>query len=67
LTEEAGDLRQRADLLRAITDKVRGWKVTRREAARRLGVTEPCLSDLLAGRVNRFSLEELTALADKLR
>lgn len=63
--EEAADLRQRADLLRAIADKVRGWKVTQHEAARRLGVTEPCLADLLAGRVSRFSLDELTEMAER--
>ena len=33
------------------------------EAAKRLGLTEPCLNDLLRGRVGKFSLDTLVALA----
>jgi predicted XRE-type DNA-binding protein len=42
---------------------VAGWHVTQMEAARRLGVTQPRLNDLLRGRVGKFSLDALVALA----
>ena len=46
-----------------ITDAVSAWHVTQTEAARHLGVTQPRLDDLLRGRVGKFSLDALVALA----
>ena len=40
-------------------------QVTQAAAAKRLGVTQPRLSDLLRGRLSRFSLDALIALADR--
>jgi predicted XRE-type DNA-binding protein len=37
--------------------------VTQIDAARRLGITQPRLNDLLRGRVGKFSLDALVALA----
>jgi predicted XRE-type DNA-binding protein len=62
--EEAVAIKRRADVMIAITGKVEGWKVTQREAARRLGITQPRLNELLKGRISRFSLDALMALAD---
>jgi predicted XRE-type DNA-binding protein len=42
---------------------VSAWRVTQMDAARRLGVTQPRLNDLLRGRVGKFSLDALVALA----
>jgi predicted XRE-type DNA-binding protein len=39
--EDAAAMKLRADVMIAITGKVRAWKVTQREAARRLGITQP--------------------------
>jgi predicted XRE-type DNA-binding protein len=63
--EEAATMKRRADVMVAITGKVEGWNVTQREAARRLGVTQPRLNELLKGRISRFSLDALMALADR--
>jgi predicted XRE-type DNA-binding protein len=53
----------RSRLMIAITEAVSGWRVTQTEAANRLGVTQPRLNDLLRGRVGKFSLDALVALA----
>jgi predicted XRE-type DNA-binding protein len=63
--EKAAALKRRADVMTAITIKVRGWDVTQREAARRLDITQPRLNELLKGRISAFSLDALTALAER--
>lgn len=60
---EAANMSMRASLMIAIEQKVRSWKVTQSEASRRLGITQPRLSDLMKGRVANFSLDALVALA----
>lgn len=60
--EEALNMRLRSELMARIAGRVREWDVTQTEAARRLGVTQPRLSDLLAGRINKFSLDALVNL-----
>jgi predicted XRE-type DNA-binding protein len=47
----------------AITEKVRSWNTTQARAARRLGITQPRLDDLLRGKINKFSLDILLTLA----
>ena len=64
--DEAANLRMRAELMRriaAIVNKA-GW--TQAEAARRMGVTQPRLNDLLRGRISRFSLDALVNMATAL-
>jgi len=69
--EQAANLRARAELMQKITAIVKehGW--TQLEAARRCGVTQPRINDLLRGRVSRFSLDALvniyTALGRRVR
>lgn len=60
---EAVNMSMRSSLLIAIEQQVRGWNVTQAEAARRLGVTQPRLNDLLRGRITNFSLDALINLA----
>ena len=60
---EAATMSMRSSLLIAIEQQVRGWKVTQAEAARRLGITQPRLNDLLRGRITNFSLDALINLA----
>jgi len=62
---EAMAMRLRADLMIAIQEVVERWDLTQAEAARRLGVTQPRLNDLLRGKIDKFSLDALTALAAK--
>jgi predicted XRE-type DNA-binding protein len=61
--EQAANLKARAALMRQIEAIVRegGW--TQAEAARRCGVTQPRMNDLLRGRVSRFSLDALVNIA----
>jgi predicted XRE-type DNA-binding protein len=55
----------RSDVMIAITDQVRSWKITQAQAARRIGITQPRLNDLLHGKINKFSLEALMRLASR--
>jgi predicted XRE-type DNA-binding protein len=63
--EAAAHMRLRSDLAIAIRGAVEHWAVTQSAAAKRLGVTQPRLNDLLRGRLDRFSLEALLALAER--
>ncbi len=60
---EAENMKLRSSLMIAISEAVSGWQVTQTDAARRLGVTQPRLNDLLRGRVGKFSLDALVAIA----
>ncbi|MGN6469635.1 MAG: helix-turn-helix domain-containing protein [Rhizobiaceae bacterium] len=60
---EAVNMSMRSNLLIAIEHQVRGWNVTQAEAARKLGITQPRLNDLLRGRITNFSLDALINLA----
>jgi predicted XRE-type DNA-binding protein len=62
---EAAAMRLRADIMIAITERMRAWNVTQREAAQRLGITQPRLNELLTGKINKFSLDALIALAQR--
>lgn len=61
--EQAANLRARTELMQKIAEIVKenGW--TQVEAARRCGVTQPRINDLLRGRVSRFSLDALVNIA----
>ena len=64
--QEAANLKARSELMGQIAALVeaRGW--TQVEAARRCGVTQPRLNDLLRGRLSRFSLDALVNIAAAL-
>ena len=50
-------------LLLEIRGKVEQWNISQTEAAKRLGITQPRLNDLLQGKINKFSLDALMKLA----
>ncbi len=58
--EEAADLCRRAELMRQIAGVIKGNGWREAEAAAKCGVTQPRMSDLLRGRISRFSLNDLT-------
>jgi predicted XRE-type DNA-binding protein len=62
--EGAANLIMRSVMI-AISEGVRDWSTTQARAARRLGITQPRLSDLLHGKINKFSLETLLTLATR--
>jgi predicted XRE-type DNA-binding protein len=61
--EQAANLRARAELMQQIAEIVKESSWTQVEAAARCGVTQPRMSDLLRGRVSRFSLDALVNIA----
>jgi predicted XRE-type DNA-binding protein len=63
---EAANLRARAELMRQIAAFLQelGW--TQVESAQRCGVTQPRITDLLRGRVSRFSLDALVNISTAL-
>ena len=63
--EEAATMTVRSNLMIAIKEQVRSWNMTQANAARRLAITQPRLSDLLSGKINKFSLDTLLTLATR--
>jgi predicted XRE-type DNA-binding protein len=64
--EQAANLRARAELMQKIVARLKKYDWTQAEAARRCGVTQPRINDLLRGRVSRFSLDALVNIATAL-
>jgi predicted XRE-type DNA-binding protein len=64
--EEAANLTLRSDLMDEIEGiiKASGW--TQKEAAKRCGISQPRINDLLRGRISRFSLDALVNIASAL-
>ncbi len=56
---EAEHLRVRAELMTAIEKLIGRRKLTQAQAAKLLGVTQPRVSDLVRGRLHRFSIDAL--------
>jgi predicted XRE-type DNA-binding protein len=64
-SEDAANMTMRSEVMIAINDAVHGWGTTQARAARRLGITQPRLNDLLRGKINKFSLDTLLTLATR--
>jgi predicted XRE-type DNA-binding protein len=64
--EEAANLELRFKMMERIARiiKQNGW--TQAEAAKRCGVAQPRINDLLRGRISRFSLDALVNIAAAL-
>lgn len=63
---QAENLRARSELMRQIGKIIRAKGWTQAEAARRCGVSQPRINDLLRGRLARFSLDALVNVAGSL-
>ena len=61
--EVAAMMTMRSSAVIAITDTVQRWNTTQVETARRLGLSQPRLNDLLKGKIDKFSLDTLLTLA----
>jgi predicted XRE-type DNA-binding protein len=64
--EEAANLQARAELMRAISAVIHDNHWTQADAAKRCGVTQPRINDLMRGRVSRFSIDALVNIATAL-
>lgn len=60
---EAANMRAKAELMRQIVSKVKATGLKQAEAAKRCGITQPRLNDMLRGRISRFSLDALVNIA----
>ncbi len=60
--EEAENLRLRADLMIQLTKLLQKRALTQAQAARLLGVTQPRISDLTRGKIDRFSIDSLVEM-----
>ena len=60
---EAHNLALRAELASRIRQSAKG--LTQAEAARRFGVTQPRINDLLRGKLDKFSLDALVNMLGK--
>jgi predicted XRE-type DNA-binding protein len=56
---EAENLKLRAELMMKVEDFYRKSGMTQKEAAKRLGIGQPRLNDLLRGKIDKFSLDAL--------
>ena len=62
---EAAAMKARSDLMMAIRKIVDDWDSTQAAAAKRLGITQPRLNDLLRGKIDKFSLDGLMSIATR--
>lgn len=60
---QAANMKARSKMMLAIRDTVESWDVTQAAAAKRLGLTQPRMNDLVRGRINKFSLDALINVA----
>jgi predicted XRE-type DNA-binding protein len=63
---EAAVLQMRANLMSDLRRYIEKHKLTQSEAARRLGIAQSRVSDLVRGKWERFSLEMLITLEARL-
>jgi predicted XRE-type DNA-binding protein len=63
-SEAASQMKARAALMDAIRRQIERERWTQAQAAKRLGVTQPRISNLMRGRINLFSLDTLVAMAN---
>jgi predicted XRE-type DNA-binding protein len=62
---QAASMKARSELMLAVRKALDDWSLTQTEAAKRLQITQPRLSDLLRGRIDKFSLDALVDLASR--
>ena len=63
---EAVVLQMRAKLMNDLRDFIRSSGMSQTEAAKRLGITQSRVSDLMRGKWDKFSLEMLVSLEARL-
>lgn len=64
-SEEAENLKLRAELMMRIEDFYRRSGMTQAQAAKLLGLTQPRLNALLKGKIGLFSLDALVLIASR--
>lgn len=62
---EAANLKIRASLMRAIEKYISEHKLTQEAAARLMGVSQPRVSDLRTGKIDKFTIDMLVNMLAK--
>ncbi|MEW5982215.1 MAG: helix-turn-helix transcriptional regulator [Acidobacteriota bacterium] len=60
--EESEHLKIRSDLMIRLSKLIEARKLTQAQAATLFGVTQPRVSDLVRGKIDRFSIDTLVAM-----
>lgn len=60
--EEAENLRLRSELMIQLSRVIKGRELTQARAAKLFGVSQPRISDLVRGKIHRFSVDTLIAM-----
>lgn len=60
--QEAEHLKIRTDLMIRLSKVIEGRRLTQAQAATLFGVTQPRISDLVRGKIDRFSIDTLVAM-----
>ncbi len=63
--DEAAHLQLRSDLMIQLRKRLTALGATQEQAARLLGVSQPRISDLMRGKIDRFSVDTLVKLLGK--
>jgi predicted XRE-type DNA-binding protein len=61
--EQAENMKLRSVLMMAIKDHIVRTEMSQAQAAKRFGVTQPRVSDLMRGKINLFALDALVNMA----
>lgn len=61
--QQVAGMRVRSELMMSLTDIISEQGMTQGDAAALFGVTQPRVSDLMRGKINRFSLDTLIDMA----
>jgi predicted XRE-type DNA-binding protein len=61
-SEQAENLKLRSDLMIELTQLIKAQRLTQARAATLLGVSQPRISDLIRGKIDRFSVDTLVAM-----
>ena len=61
--EQAENMKLRAALMMALSEQIASQQLSQAQAAQRLGVTQPRISDLMRGKIHLFSLDALVNMA----
>lgn len=64
--QDVASMRLRAKLMRRLCETIRAWELPQKDAAKRLGITQPRLNNLLNGKIDNSTLGELANLAMSL-
>jgi predicted XRE-type DNA-binding protein len=62
-TQAAANMHLRSSLMRMLCQTIQAWKLPKKDAAERLGISQLRLKDMLDGKIDRFSLDSLVNLS----